>query len=148
MINGRERERDKERGSERGKERERRLRERKECQAGTQRRWQAQSCWTERRLGTIRRQDKSEDRDEGKSKAHETQSRELESLSALNPAELRRMPRSVASRDLPGQRNRREIVLEARSPGQWRRTRKAGHNKVKSLHATVLELSELRPWPD
>ena len=80
----------------------------------------------------IWRQDKNEDRDEGKSKAHETQSRELESLSALNPADsdgpagLRRMLRSMASRDLPGQRNRREIVLEARSPGQWRRTRKAG----------------------
>ena len=115
-------------------EREReKIRERKECQAGTQWRWQAQRCWTERRLGMIRRQDKNEDRDEGRSKAHETQSRKLESLSALNPADpdgpagLRRMSRSVASRDLPGQRNRTEIVLEARCPGQWWRTRKAGH---------------------
>ena len=136
----------------RGREIERRMRERKECLAGTHWRWQAQSCWTERRLGMIRRQDKSEDRDEGKSKAHETQSRELESLSALNLADsyssagLRGMSRSMASRDLPGQRNRREIVLEARSPGQWRQTRKAGH-EVKLLHATVLKLSELRPWP-
>ena len=81
----------------------------------------------------ILRQDKNEDRDEGNRKAHETKSRELESLSALHsedpdgPAGLRRMSRSMASRDLPGQRNRREIVLETRCPGQWRRTRKAGH---------------------
>ena len=81
--------------------------------------------------GMIRKQDKSEDRSEGRSKAHETRSRELEPLGALNSADgqagRRRTSRceSVASRELPRQqrqRNRREIVQEARGPGQWRLT--------------------------
>ena len=75
----------------------------KESLAGSQWRWQAQSCWSERRLGMTLRNDKSENRDDGRSKAHETQSRELWPLSDLNPADpdgqagRRRMSRSTAS---------------------------------------------------
>ena len=68
-------------------------------------------------MGVTRRNDKSENRDDGRSKAHETQSRELWPLSDLNPADpdgqagRRRITRSVASRDLPGQRIRSNMVL-------------------------------------